>query len=346
MCPDVPLPRGSPRASAPPEVSIIIPSFNGALRLPRCLDALVAQETRRAYEILVVDDGSTDQTSAVAASYAPAVIALRQDNAGPGAARNLGARRARGSVLLFTDDDCIAERDWLERMLAPFSDPSVAAAKGSYRTRQRQWVARFVQLEYEEKYDELARHPSIDFVDTYSAAFRRNVFLDAGGFDASFTTASTEDQELSFRLAEAGYEMRFVRDARAWHTHAASLRAYLRKKFKIGYWKVLVLIKHPAKMRGDSHTPLTLKLQVALAAALLPSLVVLIAGPVGLVLPAAILAALGLSTIPLTLRCLRRDPRLAIVAPLIIAGRAAALAAGLACGALARALGAMTRRSR
>ncbi len=115
----------------------------------------------------------------------------------------------------------------------------------------------------------MAGAANIDFVDTYSAAYRREVFLANGGFDTIFPTASVEDQELSFRLAEKGYRLVFVPAARVYHRHNPTLRAYVRRKFYIGYWKALLAAWHPARMVRDSHTPQTLKVQMALAAAAL-----------------------------------------------------------------------------
>src|SRR3979490_1155633 len=86
-------------------VSIIIPTFNGASRIANCLDALRQQVAGRDAEILVVNDGSTDNTANVVDRY-PGVRLITQANAGPAAARNRGALEARGKIILFTDDDC------------------------------------------------------------------------------------------------------------------------------------------------------------------------------------------------------------------------------------------------
>ena len=77
-------------------------------------------------------------------------------------------------------------------------------------------VPRFTQLEYEDRYDRMAGVESIDFVDTYSAAYRRDIFLANGGFDRTFPTASVEDQEFSFRLTEKGYRLVFVPSAKVY----------------------------------------------------------------------------------------------------------------------------------
>ena len=131
--------------------SIIIPTFNGASRIGYCLDSLVKQTAGRNVEILVVDDGSTDNTADVIRGYS-SVRLITQANAGPASARNRGALAAQGTILLFTDDDCVPLPDWLDAMLEPFKDADVVGAKGVYRTHQKSLAARFVQIEYEDKY--------------------------------------------------------------------------------------------------------------------------------------------------------------------------------------------------
>ncbi|WP_200343869.1 glycosyltransferase [Halochromatium glycolicum] len=317
------------------KVSIIIPTYNRGRLLRQCLDAVLMQQEAPPFEVVVVNDGSTDETAEVIKEYAN-VRLISQTNAGPAAARNNGAAQARGEIVVFTDDDCIPEPDWLKQLVAPFGRPEVAGAKGAYYCDQREPIARFVQLEYEEKYKELERHEYIDFVDTYSAAFRRNLFLAADGYDTAFTTASVEDQEFSFRLANAGHKMVFVPEARVWHRHTTTLGSYCRKKYKIGFWKVLVLAKNPNKASGDSHTPITLKIQILLAAAFLPlSALALLIPSASLVLFALVFTFFA-SSVPLTLRCLRADPLVGLFAPLFIVCRAGSLAWGLARGTLKR----------
>jgi glycosyltransferase involved in cell wall biosynthesis len=143
--------------------SIIIPTFNGASRIGYCLDTLVKQTAGRNVEILVIDDGSTDNTANVVRNY-PLVRLITQANAGPASARNRGALAAQGAILLFTDDDCVPMQDWLESMLEPFKDPEVVGAKGVYRTHQKSLAARFVQMEYEDKYRLMTGLASIDFI--------------------------------------------------------------------------------------------------------------------------------------------------------------------------------------
>lgn len=310
---------------------MIVPAFNAAGTLLRCLASLGRQSIDRArVEVIVVDDGSTDQTATVAASVGAKVLCL--SHAGPAAARNAGAQAAQGSLLLFTDADCEPASDWVERMACAFDDPSVIGAKGVYRSHQTSLVARFVQQEYRDKYDRMIGQPSIDFVDTYSAGYRRETFLKSGGFDKAYITASVEDQELSFRLASRGHRLVFAPDAIVYHQHDATLADYVRRKAGIGYWKALLLRRHPNKAVSDSHTPQVIKVQMGLLAVALPLTLATIVAPQIVALTVGTWSAFGLTTLPFLVKIARRDSGVLLVAPLMIALRALGLGVGLAVG--------------
>jgi cellulose synthase/poly-beta-1,6-N-acetylglucosamine synthase-like glycosyltransferase len=308
-------------------VSVIVPAYNSASTIGRCLEALGSQ-SRPADEVIVVDDGSTDDTARVAETLGVRVI--RQRNQGPGAARNRGAAETQGDLLLFTDADCAPTVDWVERMLDGFDSPDIAGVKGTYRTRQRGLVPRFVQLEYESRYDRMEGQASIDFVDTYSAGYRKDVFDDSGGFDEALRM--NQDQELSFRLAEAGQRLVFVPEARVYHVHDRTILAYARRKLGIGYWKAQVVRAHPAKAVADSHTPQTLKLQMGLAGL---GGILVVAGVFDRDFVVAGLAAWGLllfSGIPFLVKAWRRDRAVVLVAPVMLFLRAWALGLGFLAG--------------
>ena len=312
-------------------VSVVIPTFNGARRIGKCLDALLHQVPPRPVEVLVVDDGSADNTAEIVACY-PGVRLIAQRNAGPAAARNRGASEARGKYLLFTDDDCIPAENWLHSMLAPFADPEVVGAKGIYRTHQKSLVARFVQLEYEDKYRLMFDLPTIDFIDTYSAAFRRERFLEMGGFDTSFPTACAEDVELSYRMSARGWKMRFAPAAAVWHTHPDTLTKYLRKKYKFAYWRILAVRKNPSKGVKDSHTPQMMKLQLLFAPALVLAAASDVAFRPALPCTFSVLLAFLLSTLFFATRAFRKDPLVAALSPMFLATRACAQTLGVAGG--------------
>ncbi len=314
-------------------VSIIIPTFNGASRIGNCLEALLTQVAGLDVEVLVVNDGSTDETDSAVERYS-GVRLITQPNAGPASARNLGAQEARGDILLFTDDDCVPMPAWVDAMLAPFSDAEVVGAKGVYRTHQKSLAARFVQVEYEDRYAKMSGLPSIDFIDTYSAAFRRERFLEMNGYDTSFPVACAEDIELSYRMSARGWKMKFAPEAIVYHTHPETFRAYFKKKYKFAFWRVLAVRKNPGKGIKDSHTPQVMKLQLLFLPAMLMAvafdLMVRPRAPVS----ALVLAAFVLSTLPFARRAIAKDTTVGFLSPVLLAGRACAQFLGVTGGIL------------
>lgn len=317
--------------------SVIIPTFNGALRIGNCLDALVRQTHHANVEVIVVNDGSTDHTPTVVSRYA-GVRLVSQANAGPAAARNRGAIEACGEILLFIDDDCVPVSNWMTAMLEPFRDPEVVGGKGVYRSRQGAVIARFVQIEYEERYRPMERLEHIDFVDTYSAAFRRDRFLEAGGYDTAFPVACAEDAELSFRMSARGWKMKFVPTAIVHHTHPDTLRNYLRKKYKFAYWRMLAVRKNPEKVVKDSHTPQIMKLQLVFAPALLLALAFDIAVRPAIPAWICVVTAFLISTLPFTIRAIKKDVVVGFFSPALLAARSVAQLVGV-CGGVVFAAG-------
>ena len=248
------------------EFSIIVPAYNAENTVEDCLKSLLDQSLARdRYEIILVDDGSGDGTADIIQRYP--VWYFCQENQGPAAARNKGAQLARGDILLFTDSDCVPVHNWLERMVAPFSEnPDISGVKGAYKTRQKSLTARFAQVEFEDRFQLLEKVDFIDMVDTYSAAFRRDLFLTSGGFDPSFPVANNEDTELSYRLVSQGHLFVFQPSAVVYHTHPDTLRKYLRTKFWRGYWRMVVYARYPEKAVRDTYTPFVVKAQTLLAA--------------------------------------------------------------------------------
>lgn len=244
-------------------ISVVVPAYNAEKSIAGCLTALLEQKPVGVnYEIIVVNDGSVDRTAAVATQLN--VRVLSQPHQGPAVARNTGAAAAQGEILLFIDADCTATPEWLQEMVLPFNEREVAGVKGAYRTLQRSIAARFAQIEFEERYRRLQQRPCIDFVDTYSAGFRREAFEAAGGFDPGFPVANHEDVDLSYRLDHLGYQLRFNPKAIVYHSHPDTIGKYLRVKFWRGYWRLVVYRRFPRKAAADSYTPQTLKAQVLL----------------------------------------------------------------------------------
>lgn len=314
------------------KASVIIPAYNAKNTIAACLDAIKRGDYKGDYEIILVDDGSTDDTAEIASRF-EGVRVIKQNNAGPASARNRGAKEAQGDIIIFTDSDCAPERDWMNQMLGPFDlDPDVVGVKGAYKSRQQELAARFVQLEYEDKYDYMKHDKYIDFIDTYSAAFKRPVFIEMNGYDTSFPVACAEDIELSYRISKKGYKMVFNPSAVVYHIHPNRLWQYLKKKYKFAYWRMLAIKKNPGKLVKDSHTPQTMKIQVLLPAAIIGSLA---AGIIwtDMAYFAILLGMVFLiTTVPFTIKAMAKDFIAGVLSPALLFMRAGAQFLGILGG--------------
>jgi glycosyltransferase involved in cell wall biosynthesis len=209
-------------------LSIIVPAHNNADELRDCLVAAAAQcgpDT----ELLVVDDASVDDTSAVAAALAHRVLRL-PENAGPAAARNHGAGHARGEVLLFVDADVVIGPGTVDRVRRCFGErPDVAAVFGSYDAMPR---ARGVVSRYRNLLHHYVHQKGDPVASTFWAgcgAIRRSVFQQVGGFDAQrFRRPSIEDIELGHRLRRAGHVIVLDNHIQGTHLKRWTLRSMIR----------------------------------------------------------------------------------------------------------------------
>lgn len=293
------------------------------------LEALTAQKGIDEAEIIVIDDGSTDDTLERIKNFQ--VRYFYKSNGGPASARNMGIKEAKGSVVLFIDSDCIPQKNWFQSLTQPFLNPEVSGVKGIYITRQKDLIARFVQLEFEERYRMLAQQETIDFVDSYCAAFRKEALVRVNGFDPSFPKPDNEDVDLSFRLARAGYRMIFQPEAVVEHKHPRGLWKYVKVKFNRGMWRTAVYRRHPGKAVKDSYTPQTLKLQILSVIGLWGGLV--LGALTGLWLPAALSLAVFIALIVhFMLKVFKFDPVAALISPIMLFIRANCFIAGIIAG--------------
>jgi GT2 family glycosyltransferase len=191
-----------------------------------------------------------------------------------------------------------------------------------------------VQIEYEDRYRFMSSFEYIDFVDTYSVAFRREHFLEMKGYDTSFPVACAEDVELSYRMSARGWKMKFVLDAVVYHTNPDSLGKYLKKKYKFAFWRVLAVRKNPSKGIKDSHTPQLMKLQLLFAPALLLAIILDLATKSAVRFSGLVLAVFFVSTLPFATRALAKDLAVGSLTPILLAARACAQFLGVARGLL------------
>ncbi len=191
--------------SANPFISVIIPVYNGSGYIEECLSAL-GRSIYRSFETLVVDDASTDNSAEICRGFGVTVIGLERQS-GPAAARNEGAKRAAGDILLFIDADVVVTENTLGQFADIFiGDPGISAAFGSYDDSPR--APDFIS-QYRNLLHHFVHQRSSADARTFWAgcgAVRREIFSGLGGFDRDkYPAPSIEDIELGYRLKEKGY---------------------------------------------------------------------------------------------------------------------------------------------
>jgi len=204
---------GQPR----PRLSVIVPVYNGRDYLARCLKAL-AESTRPADEVLVVDDGSIDNTVAIAHAHGVRVIELHDKPHGPAYARNRGSVVATGDVLVFIDADVVVHADTLERIESTFlREPAVQALFGSYDDNppSPEVASRFKNLLHHYVHQHGNRNATTFWAGC--GAIRKLAFLAAGGFAESYRRPSIEDIELGLRMYRANAAIRLCPEIQATH---------------------------------------------------------------------------------------------------------------------------------
>ncbi len=230
-------------AAAGPRLSVIVPAFNGRLQLPRCLDAL-ARSSYQAFEVIVVDDCSTDNTRQIVERVGARYLRTPRQ-AGPAAARNLGARHAAGDVLVFVDADVVVAPDTLALLAEDFArETGLAAVFGSYDDTPA-WS------DFLSQYKNLMHHyvhqTGSERAVTFWAgcgAMRRDVFLEFGGFRPDkYPKPSIEDIELGFRVTQAGRPIRLDKRVQVKHLKKWTVGALLRAdiSYRAMPWTELIL---------------------------------------------------------------------------------------------------------
>jgi glycosyltransferase involved in cell wall biosynthesis len=244
-----------------PEISVIIPTHNRAAYITQTLDAL-AQQTNPPgrIEIILVADGCTDDTAAVACRYAgiaPFTLRLvEQPGSGPAQARNAGAGQARGKILLFLDDDIEATPQLIAAHLEMHAAGPKQVAIGYLPTRlygQKGYFRALLRSSWEDFFNRM-REPGHRFTYqdllTGNVSLERSLFASLGGFDVSFRCH--EDWEFGYRLLKAGAQFAFAGDAAGYHHERTAMERSFRRKTAEGIADVQLGKLHP-ELRGTLH---------------------------------------------------------------------------------------------
>ena len=230
-----------------PRLSIVVPSYNRRASLLRLLSALERQTVPLSdFEVVVVDDGSTDGTFSALQELQPgyALRVLQQTNAGPAAARTRGVKEAKAELILFLDDDVVPIQELVERHLASHADGDnmvvigpMQPPSGWARPAWIRWEEEMLEVQYRAMLaGEYPCTPRQFY--TANASLSRRRFLESGGFDATFKRA--EDVEFAYRLRDAGAEFKFLPQAIVHHYASRTFAAWSRTPYQYGRYDVLM----------------------------------------------------------------------------------------------------------
>ncbi|MCW3067083.1 MAG: polysaccharide deacetylase [Solirubrobacterales bacterium] len=231
-----------------PSISVVVPAYNEAVGIERAVRSLVTT-THPEVEVIVVDDGSEDETADIVHGLElPGVHLIRQANAGKPAALNRGIAAAGNEVIVMVDADTVFEPETLSRLVAPMEDPGVGAASGNTKVGNRRGLlGRWQHIEYvmgfnldRRLYDTLRCMPTIPGA---IGAFRREALADVGGLSAA---TLAEDTDVTLALGRAGWRVVYVEHARAWTEAPSTLRALWRQRYRWSYGTMQAVWKHRA----------------------------------------------------------------------------------------------------
>lgn len=240
----------APDGMAFPRISVVVCTHNGSRTLRECLDG-VTRLRYPDYEVIVIDDGSRDQSAAIASEFDVRLIST--PNQGLSAARNLGASEATGEIVAYIDDDATPDRDWLTYLALTYANGDFAAVGGPNIPPPgdgliAECVARapggpmHVMLT-----DRVAEH-----IPGCNMSFLRARLLEIGGFDAQFRVAG-DDVDVCWRLQERGWELGFSPSAVVWHHRRNSVKTYLKQQRGYGRAEAMLERKWPQKYNAAGH---------------------------------------------------------------------------------------------
>lgn len=218
-----------------PSACIVVPTYNRPRELEQCLANLAALDDGP-WPIVVVDDGSAEPLEHICAPH-DNVTLVRQENAGPAAARNRGAAEAEGhDLLLFIDDDCQPHSDWARELVAAQGGVErrlvggrvINALPANPYSAASQALCSFLYDFYQSTGSDMA------FFTTNNIACRREDFLELGGFDTGFSRAAAEDRDFGIRWRDAGGDLLYAPRAVIAHAHDLALRSFWRQHSNYG----------------------------------------------------------------------------------------------------------------
>ena len=228
-------------------VSVIVPAYNAESTVADCINSLLKlRYPREQVEIIVVDNGSTDSTSAILASYDAQITVLFEKKRGAAAARNTGLRAAKGETIAFIDADCIADPDWLSKLIEPLRNSQIGIVGGRILARGRpNKIEAFGETIHDHNLSINGSSPPHAMTANCSA--RLAVLQSVGFFDEKFLRA--QDCDLSYRVVQAGYKLVYEQAAVVYHKNKKTASGLFMEGYTHGFHSVQLNKKHRMFLR-------------------------------------------------------------------------------------------------
>jgi O-antigen biosynthesis protein len=237
-----PIPPALPRT---PRVSVVVCTYNAERTMAPCLESL-AKLNYPDYEVIVVNDGSTDGSLAIAERFGYCKI-ISQPNKGLSVARNVGAEAATGEIVAYTDSDCVADPDWLNYLVAKMEAADLVACGGpNFPPPEDNLIPSAVAVSPGGPTHVLLSDDTAEHIAGCNMAFRRDVLLQLGGFDPIYRAAG-DDVDICWRFQDGGYTIGFSPAAVVWHFRRNTVKAYIGQQRGYGKAEALVYSKHPIR---------------------------------------------------------------------------------------------------
>lgn len=225
-----------------PKVSIVVCSYNGGKTLDRCLESLKHVDYPD-YEVILVDDGSKDNTPEIAAKH-PWIVNIRQENKGLSFARNVGGYAAKGEVIAYTDSDCMADPDWLYFLVGTLISGDYAGVGGpNISPPAENWIQACVSAAPGGPSHVLLTDVVAEHIPGCNMAFFKWAFEKVGGFDPEYRKAG-DDVDFCWRLQQEGQIIAFSPSAIVWHYRRFTLGAFRKQQEGYGEAESLLRFKH------------------------------------------------------------------------------------------------------
>jgi len=232
-------------------ISVIIPTYNRKDMLEGCLKSIFSQDyNTKDYEVIVVDDASSDGTSSIVKIMAKKHKNLRlirnRQNMGPAYSRNRGIKKSRGNIIAFTDDDCSVDNDWLRSIKITHKNfPQEYGIGGKIIGSEiKSPISRFrtFQIDYSLKKNKLGeRH--VRYIPTCNVSYKKSVFKKIGFFDETYRYS--EDIDFNMRLEKIGRPICFNEDITVFHRYQRTLKKFLNVSFSYGRFIPRIKKKYP-----------------------------------------------------------------------------------------------------